>query len=246
MRGLLRALVLIALPGGAMAGACSTTSLEGTGYTVCRAEAGTDALGLYWADETGAPYGQFTRLDSALRSAGREIVFAMNAGMYHPDRSPVGHYREDGETLRGVVESAGPGNFGMLPNGILCLRPNRFDVVETLRYAAAAPACRDATQSGPMLVIDGALHPRFIPGSPSRFVRNGVGTTDDGQTAYFAISDRPVNFHDFARFFRDGLGVNQALYLDGKVSRLYAPGLNRSDAGWPIGPIVALTRPVAQ
>ena len=35
-----------------------------------------------------------------------------------------------------------------------------------------------------------------------------------------------VNFHDFGRLFRDRLGVPNALYLDGKVSRLHAPPLH--------------------
>ena len=94
-----------------------------------------------------------------------------------------------------------------------------------------------------MLVIDGALHPRFIPGSASRHLRNGVGVDADGGRAVLAISDAPVNFETFARFFRDALGLPRALYLDGKISRLHAPGLGRSDAGWPMGPVLGLVVP---
>jgi uncharacterized protein YigE (DUF2233 family) len=90
-----------------------------------------------------------------------------------------------------------------------------------------------------MLVIDGALHPRFLIDSDSRYIRNGVGTSDDGR-AWFVISDAPVNFHRFGRVFRDHLGAKQALYFDGKVSRLYAPGLGRNDLGFPLGPMVGL------
>ena len=89
-----------------------------------------------------------------------------------------------------------------------------------------------------MLVIDGALHPRFLVESDSRYIRNGVGTSEDGRRAWFVISDRAVNFHTFGRFFRDHLRVRQALYFDGKVSRLFAPGLGRSDIGFPLGPMV--------
>jgi len=53
-----------------------------------------------------------------------------------------------------------------------------------------------------------------------------------------AISDAPVNFHRFARLFRDDLGTPNALYIDGKVSRLYAPDLDRRDLGFPLGPII--------
>ena len=89
-----------------------------------------------------------------------------------------------------------------------------------------------------MLVIDGALHPRFDATSTSRYIRNGVGVSRDMKTAWFVISDRAVTFHEFARFFRDELGARNALYFDGSISRLYAPALNRADWGRTMGPII--------
>ena len=89
-----------------------------------------------------------------------------------------------------------------------------------------------------MLVLGGKLHPKFLPGSDSRYIRNGVGVSADGLKAVFAISNRAVNFHAFARFFRDGLGLPDALYFDGNISRLYAPQLGRHDGGFPMGPMV--------
>ena len=91
-----------------------------------------------------------------------------------------------------------------------------------------------------MLVIDGALHPRFLPDSTSTYIRNGVGVSADGQTAWFVISDRPVTFHRFARFFRDSLGAPNALYFDGSISRLFVPAQGRADFGLPLGPMVGL------
>jgi uncharacterized protein YigE (DUF2233 family) len=91
-----------------------------------------------------------------------------------------------------------------------------------------------------MLVIDGALHPRFLPDSTSRYVRNGVGTSADGKRAVFAISRNAVTFYEFGRLFRDGLTLPSALYFDGNISRLYAPELNRHDAGFPMGPVVGV------
>jgi uncharacterized protein YigE (DUF2233 family) len=114
---------------------------------------------------------------------------------------------------------------------------------EDVRDSPAPPRCRFATQSGPMLVIDGALHPRFIPDSPSRYIRNGVGVSADGRRAYFVISQVRVNFAEFARMFRDALGTPQALYFDGNVSRLFAPDIGRRDMGFPMGPIVGTVVP---
>lgn len=193
---------------------------------------------LYHRGADGEVIGHFDRL--AATRPDRRLVFAMNAGMYHEDRAPVGLYREEGVQESPVVTRAGPGNFGLLPNGVLCIAETRLQVYETLDFVAQNPACRDATQSGPMLVIDGALHPRFIDGGTSKYIRNGVGTSADGQRAVFAISNAPVNFHSFGRLFRDVLALPNALYFDGNVSRLYAPALGRDDFGFRLGPMVAV------
>ena len=233
------AAALTALASGAGAEPCENRSQDGQRYAVCTVHAGDD-LRLFLTDPTGETLGSFSRIDDMLAAEGTRLGFAMNAGMYHPDRRPVGLYVEGGEERAGIVTREGPGNFGMLPNGVFCVLQDRFAVIESRSFAEQAPPCQHATQSGPMLVIDGALHPRFLEGSESLRVRNGVGVSADGGTAWFVVSGGQVNFHDFAVFFRDVLGAPQALYLDGNVSRLHAPGLGRSYWGLPMGPMVGL------
>ena len=235
------ALLACATPAAAVA-TCTTQTVEDMRYSVCEVHAGED-LRLFLNGPDGVPLAGFDRVEAQLATEGRRLVFAMNAGMYHPDRSPVGLYVEKGETLRQIVTSAGPGNFGLLPNGVFCIGNGAFAVIESRRYARENPACRFATQSGPMLVIDGALHPKFVTGSKSLNYRNGVGVSADGRTAWFVMSDAPVNFHRFARVFRDRLKTPEALYFDGKISRLYAPELGRNDLGFPMGPMVGLAVP---
>ncbi|WP_306006819.1 phosphodiester glycosidase family protein [Aquicoccus porphyridii] len=240
MRRFWACLVLLLVPGIAGAVECREMRHEGNGYAVCEVDARSADIRLFLKDDADQVIGNFRALDAILAAEGRRLAIAMNAGMYHSDRSPVGLFLEGGQEVQGLITSAGPGNFGLLPNGVFCIRAGRADVIETMRFKREAPDCRDASQSGPMLVIDGKLHPRFLPDSTSRYVRNGVGTSEDGTRVVFAISNNAVTFHEFGRLFRDALNLPQALYFDGNISRLHAPALGRSDAGFPMGPIVGV------
>lgn len=229
----------LAIP--ASAEGCGRMDHDGQSYTVCQVEAGEEPrLRLWQDDEAGKPLNGFAAVRRTL-APGESLRWAMNAGMFHPDYSPVGLLVIEGGEQHGIVTAGGGGNFGMLPNGVFCTGGARpFQVIESRAFAETRPDCRLATQSGPMLVIGGELHPRFLVDSDSRYIRNGVGVSPDGQTAWFAISDRPVTFHEFGRLFRDGLGLREALYFDGSISRLYAPGLNRADFGRSLGPMIGL------
>ena len=231
---------VLSLASIATAQECRETEFEGNRFTICEVDASQADLRLFLKGEDGKILGQFSSIDQLLKAQGRQLAFAMNAGMYHKDRDPVGYYLENGTEIMHVVPKAGPGNFGMLPNGVFCIRPGRADVIETLEFVERAPDCTYATQSGPMLVIDGALHPRFLVDSTSRYVRNGVGTSADGKRAVFVISRNAVTFYEFGSLFRDGLGLKNALYFDGKVSKLYAPELGRKDSGFAMGPMVGV------
>ena len=236
------ALAAVVLASPVMAGECRDLDFEGTSFTACPIDPVTEDVRLWLRDGEGRILGTFDRVDERLAAEGLALGVAMNAGMYHQDRRPVGLYIEEGREEAPIVTRAGPGNFGMLPNGVLCLRDGRADVIESRRFTEDRPDCRFATQSGPMLVIDGALHPRFIPGSDFLNIRNGAGVAQDG-TLWLAISNEPVNFHDFARLFRDELGTPNALYFDGSVSRLYRRDTGRHDLGFPLGPIIGTAVP---
>ena len=220
---------------------CTRMDQDGQTYVVCQIDAARESdLRLWQNDADGRPLNSFNNVRKSLPQ-GQSLSFAMNAGMFHPDYRPVGLLVIDGQELHPITTQAGGGNFGMLPNGVFCSGGKRpFQVIESRSFADEAPECRLATQSGPMLVIDGKLHPRFLVDSESRNIRNGVGVSADGRTAWFAISENPVTFYEFGQMFRDGLGARNALYLDGSISRLYAPGLGRADFGRSMGPMIGL------
>jgi len=236
---LIRAALALTAALGVWAGAagaveCSDITYLDAAFTICTVDPAREDLRLFLRGADGQPYEEFT----AVERATGPLAFAMNAGMYHPDRRPVGLYVEDGIAETPLLTADSADNFGLLPNGVLCIGDGWARVVETLAFAAAPPDCRYASQSGPMLVIDGALHPRFLPDSTFRNIRNGVGA--GGGRVVFAISNQPVTFYQFALLFRDGLALGNALYFDGSISRLYAPGLGRADWGAAMGPIVGI------
>ena len=233
---LLAALLTNVLAQPARADLCREQGFDGARFTICMIDPATHDLVLYSTDEDGRAYAGFARLPQERNGA--PLVFAMNAGMYRADLSPVGLHVEEGEQIRAINTRPGPGNFHMLPNGVFYMVGDEAGVATAEDFLARAISPDLATQSGPMLVIDGALHPRFIAGSTSLRRRNGVCVGDEGAIR-FAISEQPVNFHHFARLFRDALGCRDALYLDGSMSSLHAPSLGRSDAIRPMGPIIA-------
>lgn len=223
---------------------CAYYQHKGKSYTMCEIVPEKHDLRLFLNRADGLPHGSFTNVDKALSEQGLRLSFAMNAGMYHADRSPVGLYVEEGVQAQRLITTPGPGNFGMLPNGVFCVGYGRADVIETLDFEADQPDCLYASQSGPMLVIDGALHPRFLPDSDSVFLRNGVGTSEDGSSAVFVMANEPVTFHDFGTFFRDVMKTPNALYFDGNISKMYAPSLGRSDLALLLGPIVGVVESI--
>lgn len=226
----------------AKASACEQRRFEGSLFTACRYQAGRDRLALF-LDQGRAPLRSFEALETQLGAETPRLRFAMNAGMYDDAGRPIGLYVEKGVRRHRLNLRDGPGNFHLQPNGVFAVDDRGLVSVRASReFAKAGPRVRWATQSGPMLLIRGELHPRFDADGPSRLVRNGVGVAGTA-TAWFAISEEGVSFGRFARFFRDELGCSDALYLDGTVSSLWDPGAGRRDSYSSLGPMVAVFRP---
>ncbi len=219
--------------------ACSPRSFDGAKFTVCAFDPRRDDIRLFLSGTDGKPYGSLAALAAALQAKGERLMFAMNAGMFKEDQSPVGLYVENRKTLHEADTRSGATNFHLKPNGVFWVGDGVAGVTETSRFLAAPLAARYATQSGPMLVLDGKIHTKIKPNGTSAKIRNGVGACEGG-AVMFAIADEPVTFDAFARLFLDGLGCPNALFLDGSVSSLYAPELDRDDELGPIGPIAGV------
>jgi prepilin-type processing-associated H-X9-DG protein len=218
---------------------CKTQYFEGDRFTICSAE--DSAIEIATSDSSGAPYRRFWKLEEDLGDRAGDVAFAMNAGMFDDEGHAIGLLIEDGEEIRPINRREGGGNFHMKPNGVFLVRKDgTAEVVTSERYEDLGDISF-ASQSGPMLVIDGDIHPRFEQDGRSRNIRNGVGI-GPGDTAIFAISEVPVSFGRFARLFRDELKSGNALYFDGSVSSLWDPANARRDIGAPLGPMVVVFR----
>ena len=220
-------------------GACEQRRFKGSLFTVCRYDAAGHRIELILNDEEG-PLRSFANLEQHLGERTAELAFAMNAGMYDKAGMPIGLYVEEGEQRRSLNLRSGPGNFHLKPNGVFAVdRKGLVSVTRSEDFKKGDALW--ATQSGPMLVIGGKLHPSFEQNGPSRLVRNGVGVAGPG-TAFFAISDEGVSFGRFARLLRNELGCSDALFLDGTVSSLWDPATARQDAYPALGPMIAVFR----
>jgi len=209
--------------------------------TICRVDPRGDSLKLYLHDDRDRPLKSFEALARLVRSRRQKLLFAMNAGMYRPDLSPVGLCVVAGRQLAPLNLGNGEGNFFLKPNGVFLVTSNGAQIIESSEYSALAGSVRLATQSGPLLVRNGNVHPKFNVNSTSRLIRNGVGVKASGEVV-FVVTEDPMNFHEFATLFRDQLMCPDALYLDGVISSLYAPPLTRNDTRAELGPIIGVAQ----
>lgn len=202
--------------------------LDGVHYRVVRIDLAKAKLELHWHNpDSGAAFANIPALQQWGAQHGRQLLFATNAGIYDAQGRPLGMHVEAGKQLRPLNTAhgdAGAGNFSLLPNGVFALdAAGHASVRTTAAFAAAHAQPRLASQSGPMLVIDGAINSQFDAQSDSRKWRNGVCAPRPDE-AVFVVSEDPVNLYEFANLFKDRLHCRDALYLDGTLSQIYVDG----------------------
>ena len=223
---------------GALAdtGPCHSMEYGHAAYIVCEVDLRRHTVRLYWNRPDGTPYAYLSALPRDLENGRGRLLFATNAGMFDSKLKPVGLYVEEGQELVHANTKSGKGNFYMKPNGIFYISAGNAAIAETQAFIKQRSQVDLATQSGPMLVTDGRLHPRFNRASTSLKLRSGVGVRADGKVI-FAISQEAVSFDSFARLFRDDVKCPNALFLDGgSVSSLYAPTLNHPSKSCRLAP----------
>lgn len=219
--------------------ACREVMFEDVPLTHCTADPAKHRIAMANLGADKQPFTSLSALAATVDEA--SIAFAVNGGMYGDDLKAVGYYVENGERLGELDRGSGEGNFYMKPNGVFFGTGGAWQVLGSdTFFNTVGDRPQFGTQSGPMLLVDGKLHPEIRDNGPSRAIRNGVGVDGAGK-AHFVISRGEVSFGQLARYFRDELKVANALYLDGAVSSLWDPATGRQDKG-RVGPIIVVTK----
>lgn len=198
-------------------------------------------LALYWQNDSARTFKSIAALKNWLNSKKQKLIFAMNGGMYQTDNRPLGLFINHGKTIKALNTAQGTGNFYMAPNGVLYITKSKQASICQTKEFKNTPQVDYATQSGPMLVFNGQINRAFKAGSTNLNIRNGVGILP-GNRLLFAMSKEPVNFYDFALYFKT-CGCKNALYLDGFVSRTYLPEKQWEQTDGNFGVIIAVTEP---
>lgn len=232
-------LIMLAITLLSLAADCQVrNSVNIVSYTV---DPGKQNVGVYWKNDSLNLIRSFGRLKVFLSRSGQRLLFAMNAGMFHPDRTPVGLYIYKGKQLSPINNLVGQPdqNFYKGRKGVFYLNFSKqaFLVLSTEKMDFSK--MEYATQSGPMLVHNGVIEPFCQPGSTNLNIRNGVGVLTDGRVI-FAISRQPVNFYALADYFKK-MGCREALYLDGYVSRAYFSNEHLDGTDQDFGPIIGVS-----
>lgn len=229
-----------ATPAQALEGSvCENVTFEAIPLTHCVADPAQHRIGMANLGADKQPFGSLAAFAASVDPA--TIAFAINGGMYGDDLKPIGYYVEKGERGAELNRADGDGNFYMKPNGVFFGSGGQWRVLgSNTFFNSVGDRPEFGTQSGPMLLVDGKLHPEIQDDGPSKAIRNAVGVDASGK-AHFVISDAPVSFGQLARYYRDVLKVSNALYLDGAVSSLWDPAGGRKDGG-RVGPIIVVTK----
>lgn len=199
-----------------------------------------ESVQLFWKNDQLEIFGSIQKLKSWLSTNQKELVFAMNGGMYKKDQSPQGLFIQNGISKSPIDTSNGNGNFYLKPNGIFYISSSKKAFVVATEDFNPNKSIEFATQSGPMLVINGAIHKAFNKNSTNLNIRNGVGILPNNEIL-FAMSTKEVNFYEFADFFKRK-GCKNALYLDGLVSRMYHPKAKWIQTDGNFGVIIGITK----
>jgi uncharacterized protein YigE (DUF2233 family) len=199
-------------------------------------------LELRLLDKSGNLLGSFERLEKELDNEGKELLFAMNGGIFMQNQMPLGLYIENSKIYRKLNTKKNLyGNFYLQPNGVFLIADDKAYILESslVKEFVEKYKVQYATQSGPMLLINGAPN-HSLDKHRKKVIRNAI-CIDSKNTVILSISKKPVNFFELYKHLLKDNGCSSALYLDGGISNSYKKGDRLVESG-PYGPLIAVTK----
>ena len=172
-----------------------------------------------------------------------------NAGMFTTTFEPEGLYLEENPLKKynlDIGDQKSSLNFYLQPNGVFYIDTKNNAHIDTTKEFARLQKLKKtkvklATQSGPMLVINGRIHPAFVKGSTNYKIRSGVGIINSKKVVFACTLDGS-NFYDFGIFMRDVFNCKNALFLDGAISKMYLHDIYPEETGGQFGPVISVSR----
>jgi uncharacterized protein YigE (DUF2233 family) len=170
-----------------MAGRIHHIVYKGSEYRIFITDTRSHILQIH-PNETGAAVPLESVWKRLLKEKGLTPLMACNAGMYNENGSAVGLCISNRRlvTKMDTNTSKMPDNFHLYPNGVFYVDSvSGYRVVKTKAMSSILKDSRNithATQSGPMLLIDGDVHPAFIRKSSNLNVRNGIGVVESSKS----------------------------------------------------------------
>jgi uncharacterized protein YigE (DUF2233 family) len=155
------------------------------------------------------------------------VVFATNGGIFERPEAATGLLISGGTEIHPINLANGAGNFFLKPNGILFRTDDgRWHIVESGEFEALrskqVATVTDATQSGPLILRKGIIHPAIQPTSQNKLLRNAACVDAKGGL-HLIMTRGDGTFHEVARTAID-MACTDALYLDGVISSVLHDG----------------------
>ena len=178
------------------------------------------AIQQYRKDAQAQALWSLQSLHNFVQSRSEKLLFAMNAGIFDTNMSPVWLFVANGRVEQPLNLTEGTWNFYLQPNGVFFVQKDKkASIMDSTNFSFFVDM-KDvllATQSWPLLLSHGTIHPSLNPSSSNTNIRNAVWITPQW-TVFFVYSDKEINMYALALYMRDVLGCEHALYLDWSIS----------------------------
>jgi uncharacterized protein YigE (DUF2233 family) len=180
-------------------------------------------LKVFYLNQAGEAFRSIAALEEDLHLHHEHLLCATNGALFDVGEKPLGWLVVDGVRLHPLNQrQEGSGNFYLQPNGALVIDAAGASIMSTNEVSARELQLAPITiglQSGPILIRDGVINPRFLADSTSRFTRNAVCLLSPAH-GVLLYAPEPVSLFEFSQALLD-FGCRDALYLDGHLSQMW-------------------------